>query len=249
MQLKTNNIGKTFSGVNVLRNVDFDLKPGEVHALVGENGAGKSTFVKILSGVYTPTEGNIFLDEKNVEITSPIVAQKNGVALIHQEPQSFSHLSVAENIFMGHMEGNNFSRVKWQDIINKSREILNSIGLKIDPKIIMEGLSIADQQMIEIAGALSKNSKVLIMDEPTSPLTPNEVGKLFEIVNKLKSNGMAIIFISHRLEEIRQISDRVTIFRDGDLITTKNINDVSNEEILKRLKLRKMIFLKKMIIY
>ena len=101
MQLKTNNIGKTFSGVNVLRNVDFDLKPGEVHALVGENGAGKSTFVKILSGVYTPTEGNIYLDEKNVEITSPIVAQRNGVSLIHQEPQSFSHLSVAENIFMG----------------------------------------------------------------------------------------------------------------------------------------------------
>ena len=134
---------------------------------------------------------------------------------------------------MGHMEGNNFSRVKWQDINNKSNEILESIGLKIDPKIIMEGLSIADQQMIEIAGALSKNSKVLIMDEPTSPLTPNEVGKLFDIVNKLKSNGMAIIFISHRLEEIRQISDRVTIFRDGDLITTKNINEVSNEEIIK----------------
>ena len=131
------------------------------------------------------------------------------------------------------MEGNNFSRVKWQDINNKSNEILESIGLKIDPKIIMEGLSIADQQMIEIAGALSKNSKVLIMDEPTSPLTPNEVGKLFDIVNKLKSNGMAIIFISLRLEEIRQISDRVTIFRDGDLITTKNINEVSNEEIIK----------------
>ena len=233
MQLKTNNIGKTFSGVNVLRNVDFDLKPGEVHALVGENGAGKSTFVKILSGVYTPSEGNIFLDEKNVEITSPIVAQRNGVSLIHQEPQSFSHLSVAENIFMGHMEGNNFSRVKWQDINKQSNTILESIGLKIDPKIIMEGLSIADQQMIEIAGALSKNSKVLIMDEPTSPLTPNEVGKLFEIVNKLKSNGMAIIFISHRLEEIREISDRVTIFRDGDLITTKNIGEVTNEEIIK----------------
>ncbi len=233
MHLKTNNIGKTFSGVNVLRNVDFDLKPGEVHALVGENGAGKSTFVKILSGVYTPTEGNIFLDDKKVNITSPILAQKNGVSLIHQEPQSFSHLSVAENIFMGHMEGSNFSRVKWQDINNKSNEILESIGLKIDPKKVMEGLSIADQQMIEIAGALSKNSKVLIMDEPTSPLTPNEVGKLFDIVNKLKSNGMAIIFISHRLEEIRQISDRVTIFRDGDLITTKNINEVSNEEIIK----------------
>ena len=233
MELKTKNIGKTFSGVNVLRNVDFDLKPGEVHALVGENGAGKSTFVKILSGVYTPTEGNIYLDEKNVEITSPIVAQRNGVSLIHQEPQSFSHLSVAENIFMGHMDGNNLSRVKWQEINSRSNEILESIGLKIDPKIIMDGLSIADQQMIEIAGALSKNSKVLIMDEPTSPLTPNEVGKLFEIVNKLKSNGMAIIFISHRLEEIRQISDRVTIFRDGDLITTKKINEVTNEQIIK----------------
>ena len=233
MNLYTKNVGKTFSGVNVLRNVNFDLQPGEVHAVVGENGAGKSTFVKILSGVYTPTEGEIFLDDKKVQILSPISAQKNGISLIHQEPQSFSHLSVAENIFMGHMEGNNFARVRWQDINKKSNELLDSIGLKIDPKIIMEGLSIADQQMIEIAGALSKNSKVLIMDEPTSPLTPNEVGKLFEIVNKLKSNGMAIIFISHRLEEIREISDRVTIFRDGDLITTKKIDEISNEEIIK----------------
>ena len=233
MNLNTKNIGKSFSGVNVLRKVDFELKPGEVHALVGENGAGKSTFVKILSGVYTPSEGDIFLDNEKVQISTPIVAQKNGISLIHQEPQSFSHLSVAENIFMGHMDGNNFSQVKWQNINKSSEKILSSIGLEIDPKIIMEGLSIADQQMIEIAGALSKNSKILIMDEPTSPLTPNEVGKLFEIVNQLKSKGMAIIFISHRLEEIRAIADRVTIFRDGDLITTKKIKDITNEEIIK----------------
>ena len=226
-------IGKSFSGVNVLRKVDFELKPGEVHALVGENGAGKSTFVKILSGVYTPSEGDIFLDNEKVQISTPIVAQKNGISLIHQEPQSFSHLSVAENIFMGHMDGNNFSQVKWENINKSSEKILSSIGLEIDPKIIMEGLSIADQQMIEIAGALSKNSKILIMDEPTSPLTPNEVGKLFEIVNQLKSKGMAIIFISHRLEEIRAIADCVTIFRDGDLITTKKIKDITNEEIIK----------------
>lgn len=233
MNLYTKNIGKTFSGVNVLRKVNFDLKPGEVHALVGENGAGKSTFVKVLSGVYTPTDGDIFLDDKKIQINTPIAAQKNGVSLIHQEPQSFSHLSVAENIFMGHMDGSNFSRVKWKDINKSSEKILSSIGLEIDPKNIMEGLSIADQQMIEIAGALSKNSKILIMDEPTSPLTPNEVGKLFDIVKQLKDQGMAIIFISHRLEEIRAIADRVTIFRDGDLITTKKINEVSNQEIIK----------------
>ena len=159
MNLYTKNIGKSFSGVNVLRRVDFELQPGEVHALVGENGAGKSTFVKILSGVYTPSEGEIYLDNKKVQILNPIVAQKNGISLIHQEPQSFSHLSVAENIFMGHMEGSNFSRVKWQNINKSSEKILSSIGLEIDPKNIMEGLSIADQQMIEIAGALSKNSK------------------------------------------------------------------------------------------
>ena len=233
MDLYTKNIGKTFSGVNVLRKVDFNVEPGEVHALVGENGAGKSTFAKILSGVYTPTEGEIFLDEKKIQIASPIAAQKNGISLIHQEPQSFSHLSVAENIFMGHMDGSNFSRVKWNDINKSSEKILLSIGLKINPKNIMEGLSIADQQMIEIAGALSKNSKILIMDEPTSPLTPNEVGKLFDIVNQLKKQGMAIIFISHRLEEIRAIADRVTIFRDGDLIATKKINEITNEEIIK----------------
>ena len=233
MNLYTKNIGKTFSGVNVLREVDFELEQGEVHALVGENGAGKSTFVKVLSGVYTPTKGNIYLDDRKVQINTPISAQKNGISLIHQEPQSFSHLSVAENIFMGHMDGSNFSRVKWKDINKSSEKILSSIGLEIDPKNIMEGLSIADQQMIEIAGALSKNSKILIMDEPTSPLTPNEVGKLFNIVKQLKDQGMAIIFISHRLEEIRAIADRVTIFRDGDLITTKKINEVSNQEIIK----------------
>tara|TARA_Y100001970_G_scaffold171776_1_gene210039 strand:+ start:21708 stop:23192 length:1485 start_codon:yes stop_codon:yes gene_type:complete len=233
MDLYTKNIGKTFSGVNVLRKVDFSLEPGEVHALVGENGAGKSTFVKILSGVYTPTDGEIFLDNKKIQINTPIAAQKNGISLIHQEPQSFSHLSVAENIFMGHMDGSNFSRVKWHDINKSSEKILSSIGLEIDPKIIMEGLSIADQQMIEIAGALSKNSKILIMDEPTSPLTPNEVGKLFDIVKQLKEQGMAIIFISHRLEEIRAIADRVTIFRDGDLITTNKINEITNDEIIK----------------
>jgi len=233
MDLYTKNIGKTFSGVNVLRKVDFRLEPGEVHALVGENGAGKSTFVKILSGVYTPTDGEIFLDNQKIQINTPIAAQKNGISLIHQEPQSFSHLSVAENIFMGHMDGSNFSRVKWHDINKSSEKILSSIGLEIDPKNIMEGLSIADQQMIEIAGALSKNSKILIMDEPTSPLTPNEVGKLFDIVKKLKDQGMAIIFISHRLEEIRAIADQVTIFRDGDLITTKKINEITNNEIIK----------------
>ena len=134
MDLKTNNIGKTFSGVNDLRNVDFDLKPGEVHALVGENGAGKSTFVKILSGVYTPTEGDIFLDDKKVNITSPLVAQKNGVSLIHQEPQSFSSVCCRKYI-QGHMEGNNFSRVKWQDI-NNNQMNLESIGLKLIQKIM-----------------------------------------------------------------------------------------------------------------
>ena len=203
MDLYTKNIGKTFSGDNVLRKVNFNVEPGEVHALVGENGAGKSTFAKILSGVYTPTEGEIFLDEKKIQIASPIAAQKNGISLIPQERLSFSHLSVAENIFMGHMDGSNFSRVKWNDINKSSEKILLSIGLKINPKNIMEGLSIADQQMIEIAGALSKNSKILIMDEPTSPLTPNEVSKLFKIVNQLKKSGMAIIFISHRSREVK----------------------------------------------
>ena len=133
--ITVSNITKSYPGVLANSNVSLEISEGSIHAIVGENGAGKSTFVKILSGVYTPTEGKIFFDEKKVNITSPIVAQKNGVSLIHQEPQSFSHLSVAENIFMGHMEGNNFSRVKWQDINNKSNEILESIGLKIFQKL------------------------------------------------------------------------------------------------------------------
>ena len=174
------------------------------------------------------------LNDSSIDITSPIVAQNQGVTLIHQEPQSFSHLTVAENIFMGHMEGNNFSRIKWSDIILESNKILNSIGLQIDPRNIMEGLSIADQQMIEIAGALSKNSKVLIMDEPTSPLTPNEVSKLFKIVNQLKKIGIAIfLLVIARRNSI--IADRVTIFRDGDKIITKKINEDLNMKKLSSL--------------
>jgi rhamnose transport system ATP-binding protein len=226
-------VGKRFAGVEVLRDVDLDLAAGEIHALLGENGAGKSTFAKILAGVHRPTTGAIALNGTVVDIASPLAAQALGVTLIHQEPISFPDLSVAENLVLGRDAGGPFKRVPWAEMEREARRLMDLLGVRIDVTRPMRGLSIADQQMVEIARALASGSRLIIMDEPTAPLTPNEVATLFKIARRLRDEGRAIVFISHRLEEVRALCDRVTIFRDGSLVRTAGIAELTDAEIIR----------------
>lgn len=233
MLIEARGISKQFGGVDVLSDVDLDLHAGEIHALLGENGAGKSTFAKILAGIHRPTRGKLRLNGQPVDVSSPIAAQKLGIALIHQEPISFPDLSVAENIVMGRQAGGLLSRVPWAKIIADARRYLDMLGVSLDVTRPMRGLSIANQQMVEIARSLASDSKLIIMDEPTAPLTPREVDTLFNIARRLREEGRTIIFISHRLEEVRMLCDRVTIFRDGAHIATQTIDSISDDEIIK----------------
>jgi rhamnose transport system ATP-binding protein len=226
-------IAKQFAGVEVLRDVDLDLYAGEIHALLGENGAGKSTFAKILAGVHRPSRGGIALNGKPVEIASPVAAQRLGITLIHQEPISFPDLSVAENLVLGRSEDGWFSRVPWAELTREARRLMDLLGVDIDVTQPMRGLSIADQQMVEIARALASDSRLIIMDEPTAPLTPREVETLFGIARRLREERRTIIFISHRLEEVRALCDRVTVFRDGNKVATHPIGDVSDADIIR----------------
>ncbi|MEO0637490.1 MAG: sugar ABC transporter ATP-binding protein [Pseudomonadota bacterium] len=231
--IEARGISKQFGGVEVLSDVDLDLNVGEIHALLGENGAGKSTFAKILAGVHQPTRGQLGMNGQTIRVTSPIAAQKHGIALIHQEPISFPDLSVAENIVMGRRDGGLFSRVPWAKIREEARRNLDLLGVPLDVDLPMRGLSIANQQMVEIARALASDSRLIIMDEPTAPLTPNEVATLFGIARRLRQEGRTIVFISHRLEEVRELCDRVTIFRDGAHIATHAIDEVADDEIIR----------------
>jgi len=226
-------ISKQFAAIEVLRDVDLDLKKGEIHALLGENGAGKSTFAKILAGVHRPTRGTIALNGKTVDVPSPLAAQKLGITLIHQEPISFPDLSVAENLVLGRSDGAAFGRVRWAEMTREARRLMDLLGVAIDVTLPMRGLSIADQQMVEIARALASDSRLIIMDEPTAPLTPKEVETLFGIARRLRDEGRTIIFISHRLEEVRALCDRVTIFRDGSKITTEAIGNLTDADIIR----------------
>lgn len=231
--IEARGISKQFGGVEVLSDVDLDLHAGEIHALLGENGAGKSTFAKILAGVHRPTRGTLRLNGVPIEVPSPIAAQKLGIALIHQEPVSFPDLSIAENIVMGRQGGGLLSRVPWARIMADARRYMEMLGVSLDVARPMRGLSIANQQMVEIARALASDSRLIIMDEPTAPLTPREVGTLFGIARQLREEGRTIIFISHRLEEVRMLCDRLTIFRDGAHIATQKIDDISDDEIIR----------------
>src|SRR6058998_3699436 len=214
--LEMKSITKTFPGVRALDGVNFDLRQGEIHALVGENGAGKSTLIKILAGVYPHPEygGEILIDGLEKRFANVREAEQDGIAVIYQELSLVKELSVAENIFLGR-EPRRFGVINWETLYSRAQKLLNDLHLGIDPHSPVRNLGIGQQQLVEIAKALSQEARILVLDEPTAALTDGEVETLFAILKKLRARGVGMIYISHKLEEVLSISDRVTVLRDG----------------------------------
>lgn len=231
--LEMRRISKRFDATQALSNVSLSLYPGEVHALLGENGAGKSTLIKIMTGIHQPDAGEILLDGRPVQIHNAMHAQNLGIVAIYQEPMVFPDLTVAENIFIGHAERNPFMR--WGRMYRNARDILARLDVKLDVGMPARGLTLAAQQAVEIAKAISLNARVLIMDEPTASLSAHEVEQLFKLVSTLRERGVAILFISHRLDEVFSIADRVTIFRDGQWISTRPRSEVTSELAIREM--------------
>ena len=231
--LEMRGIVKKFPGVLALDHVNLSVKKGECHALLGENGAGKSTLMKILSGAYQKDEGEIYFDGEKVEINSSHDAQRLCISTIYQELNLTEQLTVAENIFMGRQIMKNRFMVDWGRMFTEAQKLLDDLGVDIDAHTLVRDLGVAHKQMVEVAKSLSINSKVLIMDEPTAPLTNREIKTLFDTIRMLKSRGVSIIYISHRLEEVMEICDRATIMRDGCNVTELNVADTNIDEIIR----------------
>lgn len=236
--LEIRNIGKRFDTTQALDGVSFDVYPGEIHALLGENGAGKSTLIKILTGIHQPDQGEVVLDGRPITIASAVEAQAYGIAAIYQEPMIFPDLSVAENIFISHRAQNLF--IRWSSMYRAAEVILAKLGVYLDVRQPARGLTLAAQQAVEIAKAISLKVRVLIMDEPTASLSANEVTQLFNLVATLRERGVAILFISHRMEEVFEISDRVTVLRDGKKISSLPRADVTSDGAIRDMVGRKL---------
>lgn len=229
--LELKGITKIFPGVKALDNVHFKLKPGEIHALMGENGAGKSTFIKVITGVHKAEEGEMYLDGEQVHFKGPKDAQEAGIAAIYQHVTSYPHLTVTENIFMGH-EKVKGGRILWKDMNKEADSLLAELSADFKATDEMGSLSVAQQQMVEIAKALSMKARIIIMDEPTAALTKRESEELYKITEKLRDNGASIIFISHRFEDMYRLASRVTVFRDSQYIGSYDVNGITNEELI-----------------
>ncbi len=229
--LRMEGIDKSFTGVHALKGVDFDLQKGEVHALMGENGAGKSTLMKILTGIYAKDAGTITYEGAAVEFKTPKEAQDAGIAIVHQELNMMNHLTVAQNIFIGReaMSGRIINDKKMNE---DAAALFRRLNIKIDPAAVMGDLTVGKQQMCEIAKAISREAKLIVFDEPTAALTDAEIEELFKIIRDLRERGLGIIYISHRMDEIKVITDRVTVMRDGEYVGTLITKDCSKEDII-----------------
>ncbi|NLO98761.1 MAG: sugar ABC transporter ATP-binding protein, partial [Clostridiaceae bacterium] len=229
--LEVKGIDKSFGATKALNGMSFQLLKGEVHAIVGENGAGKSTLMNIIAGIFAPDSGEIYIEGKRVEIKNPHEAEKHGIGFVHQEIALCPDVSVAENIFMSEINKNKRFTVNYKKLYDRASKILKPLA-NINPRKLVADLSISNQQVVEIAKALSMNCKIIIFDEPTAALSEKEAESLFKIIRELKSNGIGIIYISHRMAEVFSLCDRVTVMRDGRLIDTKNINETDSKEIV-----------------
>lgn len=241
--LRLEHIVKRFPGVVALKSVDFSLEYGEVHAICGENGAGKSTLMKVVCGVYKPDEGKMFLDGNEVNFTNPNEAYEKGVAIIFQETSLFEEMTVLENMFLGHelqKQVSCFKIIDYAEMRKKAADIFKKLNAKIDLNEKIKNLGMAQKQMVEIAKALTYEAKVLILDEPSASLTQREVDALFKVIENLKREGLALVYISHRLEEIFEICDRTTVIRDGEYISTKIVSETSKDELVADMVGRKM---------
>ncbi|HRH43825.1 MAG TPA: sugar ABC transporter ATP-binding protein [Pyrinomonadaceae bacterium] len=231
--LKADNVQKSYAGVKALKSASFELLSGEVHAIIGENGAGKSTFIKIVTGAIDSDSGSLEIVGHKVVTNSPTYSKSLGVAAIYQQPALFPELSVSENIALGYEKGGFFGRVNWKQRREKAQALLDQIGAKISVDADAGTLSMPQQQLVEIARALGANAKILILDEPTASLSEEDTNNLFNVIRELKTKGVGLIYISHRLEELPIIADRVTVLRDGETIGTKAVKDIDRNEMIR----------------
>ena len=238
--LQMKGISKEFPGVRALNNVDFKVYKGKVMALLGENGAGKSTLMKILTGVYQKSSGEIYFEDNKIDLKAPKDAQEKGIAIIHQELNLIPYLTIGENIFLGREPVNAIGKIKWNVVYDNSKLLLDKLGIDVDPRSIVADLSIGQQQMVEIAKALSMDAKIIIMDEPTDALTDKETASLFKVIKELKDEGKSIVYISHRLDEIFEICDYATILRDGEFVCEEAVQDLDKDKIIEKMVGRKL---------
>lgn len=238
-RIRMEHIHKSFPGVYALKDVSIAIRAGEVHALVGENGAGKSTLIKILMGAYTKDSGEIYLEDRKVDIASPIAAQDLGLSAVYQDVMLAPHLSIMENLFLGR-QPKRAGFIDFKTMYQKAKEVLERLELDVDPKRTVQDLTSVQAEMVAIAKAISKAAQILILDEPTALLAAEETAELFRLVRKLKAEGISIIYISHRLEEIFEICDRVTVMRDGQKVATLDMEDTNEDQLISLMVGRKL---------
>ncbi|WP_094548571.1 sugar ABC transporter ATP-binding protein [Petroclostridium xylanilyticum] len=240
IKLRVSQIEKSFPGVKALDKIDFAVKKGSVHVLCGENGAGKSTLMKIINGIYQPDKGQIYIDEKPVKINSPMQARNLGISMIFQELNYVPEMTVEENIFLGNLPVNKFGKVNWKEVRQRTKELLKAENLPYAPTTLLKDLTVSDIQMLEIIKAISYKSDIIIMDEPTSAITLKEVEKLFVKIRELKARGVSVIYISHKLDEIFQIADGITVLRDGTVVESHPKEELDIERIISLMVGRKL---------